>query len=169
MQPKLYWFCTKYGKYWCPKKNQKSSSNCGLRYLAYYGDGDNKSFQAVENVYEGKQVIKYECIGHYQKRVGNRLRKLRLRIKGLGGEGKRKKIDSDVQKKDGMVVKSKQIAKSRLIDALIYRLQNYFGIALRSNAESVPELKRTLLASMFHVASSRGENYHTYCSQTSDS
>ena len=24
-------------------------------------------FQAVENVYEGEQVIKYECIGHYQK------------------------------------------------------------------------------------------------------
>ena len=70
------------------------------------------------------------------------------------------------------MIKSKQIAKSRLTDALINRLHNYFGIALRSNAKSElkPELKhQELLASMFHVASSRGENYHTYCPKTSDS
>ena len=94
--------------------------------------------------------------------MGNRLRKLPLRIKGLGGEGTRKKTDSNVQNKDGKVIK--QIAKSRLTDALIDRLHNYFGIALRSNAKSElkPELKQALLASMFHVASSQGENYHTY-------
>ena len=65
-----------------------------------------------------------------------------------------------MQKKDSKVIKSKQIAKCSFID----RLHNYFGIALRSNAKSElkPELKRALLASMFHVASSQGENYHTY-------
>ena len=96
--------------------------------------------------------------------MGNHLRKLPLHIKGLGGQGTRKKIDSNVQKKDGKVIKSKQIAKNRLTDALIDRLHNYFGIALRSNAKSElkPEPKQALLASMFHVASSRGENYHTY-------
>ena len=69
-----------------------------------------------------------------------------------------------MQKKDGKVIKSKQIDKSRLTDALIDRLHNYFGIALRSNAKSElkPELKHALLASMFHIASSQGENYHTY-------
>ena len=96
--------------------------------------------------------------------MGNRLRKLPLRIKGLGGKGTRKKIDLNVQNKDGKVIKSKHIAKSKLIDALIDMLHNYFGIALRSNAkyELKPELKQALLASMFHVASSQGENYHTY-------
>ena len=96
--------------------------------------------------------------------MGNHLRKLPLRIKGLDGKGTRKKIDSNVQKKDGKVIKSKQIAKRRLTDALIDGLHNYFGIALRGNAkpELKPELKQALLASMFHVASSRGENYHTY-------
>ena len=92
--------------------------------------------------------------------MGNRLRK--LHIKGLGGgKGTRKKIDSNVQ--DGKVIKSKQI-KSRLTDAIIDRLHNYFGIALRSNAKSElkPELKQALLASMFHVASCQGENYHTH-------
>ena len=58
-----------------------------------------------------------------------------------------------MQKKDGNVIKS-----------LIDRLHKYFGIALRSNAkpELKPELKQVLLASIFHVASSQGENYHTH-------
>ena len=96
--------------------------------------------------------------------MGNRLRKLPLRIKGLDGKGTRKKIDLNVQNKDGKVIKSKQVAKSRLTDALIDRLHNYFRIALRSNAKSElkPELKQALLANMFHIASSQGENYHTY-------
>ena len=64
----------------------KSLENYGLRYLNYYGDGDSKSFQSVENVYEGAKVVKCECIGHYyKKRDRNRLRKLCLRVKGLGG------------------------------------------------------------------------------------
>ena len=71
-------------------------------------------------------VEKYECIGHYQKRVVNRIRKLRARTKGLGGK------DKKVPKKDGD--KSKVVnAKSRLTDGVIDKLQNYFGIALRSN------------------------------------
>ena len=37
----------------------------------------------VEHIYEGNVVIKYECIGHYQKRVGNRLRKLKKQVSGL--------------------------------------------------------------------------------------
>ena len=48
-------------------------------------------------------------------------------------------------------------------------LQNYFGIALRSGAKSVAELRNKLLASFFHVASSEGCEYHTYCPETEDS
>ena len=63
------------------KMFQHSLSNYGLHYLAYYGDGDSKSFQAVENVCEGEQVIKYKCIGNYQKIVRNRLQKLKFTYK----------------------------------------------------------------------------------------
>ena len=64
---------------------QRSIKN-GLRYTTFYGDGDTKSFNAVENIYgDDSPVIKRECIGHYQKRVGNRLRKLR-KEKNLGGK-----------------------------------------------------------------------------------
>ena len=47
-----------------------------LYYTSFYGDGDSKSYPAVEKVYRpDKPVKKYECIGHYQKRVGTRLHK----------------------------------------------------------------------------------------------
>ena len=55
----------------------QSVEKYGVLYLQYYCDGDSKSFEKVKNIYPGQKVIKYECIGHYQKRVGNRLRKLR--------------------------------------------------------------------------------------------
>ena len=46
----------------------RSIEDRGLRYLFYYGDGDNKSFASVENIYEGAVVKKFECTGHYQKK-----------------------------------------------------------------------------------------------------
>ena len=57
---------------------ERSIEKYSLRYTDFYGDGDRQSFSAVEKVYgDDKLVSKKECIGHYQKRVGNRLRKLR--------------------------------------------------------------------------------------------
>ena len=53
-----------------------------LRYTEYYGEGDPKSFAAVENVYGEKMTKKQECIGHVHKRVGSRLRKLKKNEKG---------------------------------------------------------------------------------------
>ena len=68
---------------------QRSIEKHGARYVKYYGDGDSKSFDDVKSVYPEITVEKCGCIGHYQKRVGNRLRKLRARTKGLGGKNKK--------------------------------------------------------------------------------
>ena len=62
----------------------RSMNKNKIRYTEYYGDGDTKSFSAVENVYGEKSVRKRECIGHVQKRVGTRHRKLEKTEKGLG-------------------------------------------------------------------------------------
>ena len=43
--------------------------------IQFYGDGDSKSYEKVKNLYTGVGVEKFECVGHIQKRVGNRLRK----------------------------------------------------------------------------------------------
>ena len=144
----------------------RSESNYGLRYLKYYGDGDSSAFASIENIYPCAICKKIECIGHYQKRVGNRLRKLRKRVKGLGGKAKAKEVLHTTA--DGKVKKVKEKARGKLTDATIDNLQNYFGIALRSGAKTTAELKSKLLASFFHVASSEGHNYHNYCPSTKD-
>lgn len=113
---------------------KRSVKKHGLYYTKFYGDGDSKAFSAVENIYgPTKKLKKYECIGHYQKRVGTRLRKLKRVIKGLGGRG-------------------------RLTDAKIDILQNYFGIALRQNVGNLSSMEDACMASMYHVA-----EYHDKC------
>ena len=59
----------------------RSFKNYGLRYTKYYGYVDSLSFSMVENIYQSTKIVKYE-------RVGNRLRKLCQRVKGLGGKDK---------------------------------------------------------------------------------
>ena len=125
----------------------RSMKNYDLRYLKYFGDGDSSSFSAVDNMYVDATCKKFECLGHYQKRVGNRLRKLRQRVKGLGGTSKAKEIMHC--SKDGKVIKIKEKATGMLTNSAIATLQNYFGIALRSGARTVPELRNKLLVSFF--------------------
>ena len=92
-----------------------------------FSDGDSKTFPAIENVYMTcnypRKVLKRECVGHVQKRVGNRLRKLKKRVHGLGGKGK-------------------------LTEAIIDRLQNYYGIAIRSNKGDIAGMKTAIYASL---------------------
>ncbi|GFU70635.1 CCHC-type domain-containing protein [Trichonephila clavipes] len=82
-----------------------------VQYNEYYGGGDSKGYESVKNFYGINTVTKLECIGHVQKRVGGRLRQLKKTTKGLGG-------------------------KNKLTDKLIDRIQNYYGIAIRSNVGS---------------------------------
>ncbi|GFT42663.1 uncharacterized protein TNCV_1678961 [Trichonephila clavipes] len=60
---------------------ERSEANRSLRYTSYYGDGDSKAFNNVKDIYGYDSVVKYECIGHVQKRVGSRLRKLKKSTK----------------------------------------------------------------------------------------
>lgn len=117
----------------------RSVEKYGLYYTSFYGDGDSKAYPAVKDIYENKTIVKRECIGHYQKRVGCRLRKLKKNTKGLGGRGK-------------------------LTDAKIDTLQNYFGIALRNNKGNLNQMIKACKASMYHVA-----GYHENCPYSKDS
>ena len=82
---------------------ERSIEERGVRYTDYYGDGDSKVYSSVRLIYPGIMVKKFECIGHYHKRLGTRL--LMKINKGL----------------------------SELTKPIIDKLQNYFGIALRDN------------------------------------
>ena len=78
-----------------------------------------------------------------QKRVGTRLRKLKRDVKGLGGKG-------------------------RLSDKIIDRLQNYYGVAVRSNKNDLSGMQRSIMAALCHVASSKEQNWHDNCPKGSD-
>ena len=61
----------------------RSIEKRGVRYMKFYGDGDNKAFSTVQHRCGEEKVEKQECIWHYLKRVGCRLRKLKKMEKGL--------------------------------------------------------------------------------------
>ena len=100
----------------------------------------------MKDVYEedNVSVVKKECVGHVQKRVGTALRKLKKDNKGLGSKG-------------------------RLTDAMIDKLQNYYGIAIRSNSKDIDGMKKAIYAAFCHCASSENDNYHTHCPEGEDS
>ncbi|GFW33725.1 uncharacterized protein TNCV_4051741 [Trichonephila clavipes] len=122
---------------------ERSEANRSLRYTSYYGDGDSKAFNNVKDIYGYDSVVKYECIGHVQKRVGSRLRKLKNLQKGLGGKGK-------------------------LTDKFIDTLQNYFGIAIRSNVGNLSNMQTAVIAAFFHCCSTDKKPMHGQCPSGSD-
>ncbi|GFU82342.1 CCHC-type domain-containing protein [Trichonephila clavipes] len=112
-----------------------------VQYNEYYGDGDSKGYESVKNFYGINTVTKLECIGHVQKRVGGRLRQLKKTTKGLGG-------------------------KNKLTDKLIDRIQNYYGIAIRSN---VGKMMSSVIAAFFHCVSGKNNSLDGQCPEGSES
>lgn len=94
-----------------------------LRYTKFIGDGDTKSFNAVckMNPYPDHVITKLECIGHVQKHVGARLRKLKSDFKG-------KKLS------DGKGIGG---GKGRLTEKVMNTLQNHYGMAIRQNLNNI--------------------------------
>ena len=98
---------------------KRSKEKYGVRYTTYLGDGDSSSFLKVQEckLYgEECEISKWECVGHVQKRMGSRLRKLKNEHKG------KKLIDG---KTFG--------GRNRLTDVQINSFQLYYGMAIRNN------------------------------------
>ena len=120
----------------------------GLKYTTFIGDGDSKGFNAVVKAkpYDNTDIIKEECIGHIQKRLGKVLRELK---KKLGLE-----LLSDGNPLCG---------KGRLTDKYIDRLQKYYGKKIRSNVGSVENMCRATWASLCHRSSTDDYPRHQFC------
>ena len=89
----------------------RSIDNRKLRYVEIYSDGDSKTYSEIKDTYvngndSDTEVQKKECVGYVQKTVDTRVRKLKKEVNGL---------------------------KSKLTEKVIDRLQNFYGIAIRSN------------------------------------
>ena len=124
---------------------QRSIERHNLHYVEYLGNGDNKKYLSVKDVYEGLEIKKSELVGYYQMIIHTRLRKLKKKGKGL-------------------------MRRDRLADAIIDRLQNFGGVTIRQSQGNLEIMKSSLLASLIHVASKEDNNFpFAHCPTGSDS
>ena len=131
----------------------RSESSRKLQYTGYIGDGDSKSFSSIRAMkpYGRKEIKKYECVGHIQKRMGSALRKLKssrrtsklLDGKTVGGRG-------------------------RLTAERLEKLQLYYGLAIRRNRDNVEGKRKEIWAGLKHSASSDEKQQHEDCSDKED-
>ena len=135
---------------------ERSIENNKLRYTFYVGDGDTKSFNDLRgtNPYPGHDLVKGECIGHVQKRVGGRLRKIKTDYKGI-------------KLSDGKGIGR---GKGKLTEKVMNTLQNHYGMAIRQNTHSLYAMKKAVAAVVHHSTShSSQEIRHQYCPRIKDS
>lgn len=132
----------------------RSIETRGVRYVKYLGDGDSNSYGSIcaKKPYGEVAIEKLECIGHIQKRLGSRLRRLKNKMKGV-------KLD------DGKVLGG----KGRLTDEAIDKLQNYYGLAIRRNVNDVNKMHKQVWAIYFHKLSTNTNPQHALCPKGVDS
>lgn len=137
---------------------QRSLVRHNMRYKWMICDGDSKSFNSVEDIYEGCKVEKLDCVGHIQKRMGKHLLNLKSRTKGKLADGKT--IGG----------------RGRLSEPKIKKLQKDYGLAIRQNTIDKPNpserdidvsiytMKKNIIASLHHnINLNDPEKQHRYC------
>lgn len=127
----------------------RSKARLGLQFTEYLGDGDSSSYKKVrDSLPYGKdtEIVKLECVGHVQKRCGNRLRRLKNEKKGV-------KL-SDGKALGGL---------GRLTDKKIDTLQNFYGMAIRQHRGDLEGMVSAVKAVLPHVASTEARPMHNNC------
>lgn len=126
----------------------RSVERYDVRYTHYLGDGDCNSFDSVvaSRPYGDIQIEKLECINHVMKRMGARLRRLKL-------ESKNQKLD------DGKSLGG----KNRLTDKLIDKIQSYYGQAIKKHTDNLQEMRQAVWAIYCHIGSTDDKPEHRLC------
>ena len=137
----------------------RSVEKRGLKYTTYVGDGDSSSYgkvaEAMEKIYgESYKIVKEDCIGHIQKRMGSNLRNYKKNMKskklcdgfGVGGRG-------------------------RLTDLFVDKLQNYYGAAIRNNPSNLQGMQDAIWAIYHHciIGKEPLTQQHRFCPKNSTS
>ena len=117
----------------------RSVEKRNLKYTQFVRDGDTGTFAKVrdswEKVFKGNYVVvKEECVGHVQKRMGSCLREPEHKRKG-------EKL-SDVKVLGG---------KGRLTGKIIDKIQNYYGEAIRNNPGDIEGMELSIWAIFKHM------------------
>ncbi|GFX58481.1 uncharacterized protein TNCV_416611 [Trichonephila clavipes] len=88
-------------------------------------------------------VSKSECVGHVQKRMGTRLRKLKQMSSKLG---------------DGKSIGG----KGRFTDRMIVLIATYYGNAIQQNKTCLSDMGKAVWAVYFPIRSSDKEPLHSF-------
>ena len=104
-------------------------------------------------------VIKQECVNHVAKRLGTRLRKLKVT-----------EVEIKKTKTGKTMCKSFLDGKDKLTDKVIDRLTFYYGCAIRHNVgKSIESMKKDIQASFYHCSSSDEDPQHHLCPEGEES
>ena len=100
-----------------------------LRYMVIISDGDTKTVKHLNGnkPYGDLEIVKHDCVGHVQKRLGTQLRTLKK-------SGKRDR--------EGKVVRFG--GKGRLTDSVIDAFQVYYGGAIRNNKNDLQGMEQAM-------------------------
>ncbi|GBN83517.1 hypothetical protein AVEN_266038-1 [Araneus ventricosus] len=131
----------------CIQTNQNPVISNGSRIML--SDGDASTFKDVceDKPYGINTTIeKVECVGHVQKRMGTRLRKLKKRHE-------KEKIA------DGKTIGG----RGRLTDELIKKLTTYYGNAIRKNKNNLFSMRKDIWAIWMHFVSTDADPQHHFC------
>lgn len=129
----------------------RSEKTRGIKFVKYIGDGDTKTFHSVCDAkpYGDIAIEKVECVGHIQKRMGTRLRKLKQEKKKLS---------------DGKTLGG----KGRLTDPLINEITSLYGNAIREHKDSLTDMRKAIWALFYHKISTDEKPIHDFCPINAD-
>lgn len=121
--------------------------------IKYLGDSDSKSFKSIleRKPYGDVKISKLECVGHVQKRMGARLRKLKKDMKG-------RKLSDNLPLH----------GRNRLTDGTINLLQTYYGLAIQRNVNNINAMKKAVWAIYFHRLSTQKTQMQSLCPKGAD-
>jgi len=125
----------------------RSVKKHGVMYIKYIGDGDSKTYTGLVNAKpygDEIEIIKKECVGHVQKRMGTRLRECKKKNPGIGG-------------------------KNKLTAKFIDKLSIYYGLAIRRNSNSKDDMKKAIWATFYHYGSTDSKPEHHFCPEGPES
>ncbi|GFT38550.1 uncharacterized protein TNCV_2748271 [Trichonephila clavipes] len=114
---------------------QRSVPQQNAKYIKYIRDGVTKTFPELQRTVP-YSIEKVECVGHIQKHMGARLRKLKTINRG-------KKLS------DGKSISGKNCLTDKLIDTIT----TYYGNAIRQNNSSISDMRQTIWAIYCHYRS----------------
>eukprot|EP00112_Aurelia_sp_Birch-Aquarium-sp1_P002811 Seg1311.5 transcript_id=Seg1311.5/GoldUCD/mRNA.D3Y31 product="hypothetical protein" protein_id=Seg1311.5/GoldUCD/D3Y31 len=123
----------------------RSEERHKLRYTTMLCDGDSKAFDAVLAAVPYGPDVKIEkedCVNHVSKRMGTALRNI---------------VATSKAQKDSIS------GKGKLTQEKMTKIQNYYGRAIKDNANDVDLLKKRIFAIIFHLSSSDLNPKHTHC------